>query len=66
MNNLLCDVLDSDFELSSGSEYGVCLQSDEEDMINDGIDSQVDDLENTDRYAYFCFFYDLYFTMLFR
>ena len=49
------DVLDSDFEVDSGSEFGE-LSSEEEEMIDAGCDPQIESADERYVTLNFCFF----------
>ena len=52
VQDVLNDVLDSDFEVLSGSEYGE-ISSEEEGLINEGFDPKLDDINATRYFVYF-------------
>ena len=54
VQHVLNDVLDSEFEVSSDSEYGE-ISSEEEGFLNEGFDPTLDDL-HVDATRYFVYF----------
>ena len=52
VQDVLNDVLDSDFEVLSGSEYAE-ISSEEEGLINEGFDPKLDDINATRYFVYF-------------